>query len=381
MKYYETTYEEYIQTSTANNVHPELDGIIHALPKSLDQFQNLILYGPCGSGKYTQALKIIEKYSPSKLKYDRKISVTNEKNEKKKQVVVETTNKKKNTTQQKKDINISKRQEFTYRISDIHYEVDMSLLGCNSKNLWHDIYFQIVDIISVKQNKTGIIICKNFDSIYNELLDIFYSYIKHPLDHTNTHIYFIILTENISFIPNNILNSSFVVPVKRPSKQDYCNMINSQNKPFFFQTNEKNNNIQKLMDNIDESSILNSKELFVLKKIHDVEELPCDIDFTICDKILDQIRNPSNIKMVEFRNLIYDLLVYNVNIPECIYYLITDCLQNDDLDGTSISEILQYSFTFFKYYNNNYRSIYHLESMIFFIMNKIHFKRNLENGL
>jgi len=259
MKYYETTYEEYIHTSTTNNIHPELDSIIDTLPKSLDQFQNLILYGPCGSGKYTQALKIIKKYSPSKLKYDRKISVTNEKNEKKKQTVVETTNKKKNATQ-KKDINISKRQEFTYRISDIHYEVDMSLLGCNSKNLWHDIYFQIVDIISVKQNKTGIIICKNFDSIYNELLDIFYSYIKHPLDHTNTHIYFIILTENISFIPNNILNSSFVVPVKRPSKNDYYNMINTQEKPFFFQTNVKSGNIKQLMDEIDESSILNSKE-------------------------------------------------------------------------------------------------------------------------
>ena len=83
----------------------------------------------------------------------------------------------------------------------------------------------------------------------------------------------------------------------------------------------------------------------------------------------------------KFRNLIYDLLVYNVNIPECIYYIITDCLQNGELDESSISEILQYSYTFFKYYNNNYRSIYHLESMIFFIMNKIHFKRNLVNGL
>ena len=107
MKYYETTYEEYIHTSTTNNIHPELDSIIDTLPKSLDQFQNLILYGPCGSGKYTQALKIIEKYSPSKLKYDRKISVTNEKNEKKKQTVVETTNKKKNATQKKTLLDLS----------------------------------------------------------------------------------------------------------------------------------------------------------------------------------------------------------------------------------------------------------------------------------
>ena len=375
MKYYETNFEEYIHASKTNNVHPEMDTIINTLPKSLDKFQNMILYGPSGSGKYTQALKIIEQYSPSKLKYDRKISVSNEKIEKKKQIAVETNSKKK-TTQPKKDINVSKKQEFTYRISDIHYEVDMSLLGCNSKNLWHDIYFQIVDIVSVKPNKTGIIVCKNFDCIYNELLDIFYSYIKHPLDHVNTHIYFMILTENLSFIPNNILHSSFVIPIKRPQKEYYDNMVSTQNKSFFFQTTEKGDQSKEILNSIDHSSILNAKELFMLKKIHTIEDLPCDIDFTICDKILDQMNHPEEIKLIEFRNLIYDLLVYNVNIPECIYYIITESIQSGELDECSISEILQYSYTFFKYYNNNYRSIYHLDSMIFFIMNKIHFKTN-----
>jgi Cdc6-like AAA superfamily ATPase len=379
MKYYETTFEEYIQSSKQNDLHPELNSLIHTLPKTVDKFQNLILYGPSGSGKYTQALKIIEQYSPTRLHYDRKISVSNEKTEKKKQIVVEATNnKKKSTTQAKKEINVSKKQEFTYRISDIHYEVDMSLLGCNSKNLWHDIYFQIVDIVSVKSHKTGIIVCKNFDCIYNELLDIFYSYIKHPLDHVNTHIYFIILTENISFIPTNILHSSFVIPIKRPQKEVYHNMINTQSKSFFFQTIEKGKDetVKSVLDQIDNSSILNSKELYMLKKIDSIEELPCDIDFTICDKILEQMNNPDEIKLIEFRNLIYDLLVYNVNIPECIYYIITESLQSGSLNESSISEILQYSYTFFKYYNNNYRSIYHLESMIFFIMNKTHFKIN-----
>ena len=87
MKYYETTFEEYLHASKENNLHPELDPLLSQFPKTIDQFQNLILYGPSGSGKYTQALKIIEKYSPSKLKYDRKISVSNDKMDKKKQIL------------------------------------------------------------------------------------------------------------------------------------------------------------------------------------------------------------------------------------------------------------------------------------------------------
>ena len=176
MKYYETTFEEYIQTSKTNNLHPELDVVLDTLPKSLDKFQNMILYGPSGVGKYTQALKIIERYSPSGLKYDRKISVSNEKIEKKKHIAVETNTKKK-STQSKKDINISKKQEFTYRISDIHYEVDMSLLGCNSKNLWHDIYFQIVDIVSVKPHKTGII-CVRISTVFTTSYWTFFTVIS-----------------------------------------------------------------------------------------------------------------------------------------------------------------------------------------------------------
>lgn len=393
MKYYETTFEEYLHASKENNLHPELDPLFSQFPKTIDQFQNLILYGPSGSGKYTQALKIIEKYSPSKLKYDRKIGVSNDKMDKKKQILVETVSKKKTgdgtaksaaasvaTAVSKKEINISKKQEFTYRISDIHYEIDMTLLGCNSKTIWHDIFFQIVDIVSVKPQKTGIILCKNFEATYNELLDIFYSYMKHPLEHMKIQIYFILLTESVSFIPNNILNSSCVIPVRRPSKEQYISMIESQRKHFFFSCQEDGygtNNMLACMNEIDESTVVNSKELFMLKKLKRLEDLPTDIEMTICDKIMKSMEHPNKINLVEFRNVIYELLVYNVNIPECMYYIISESIQKYNLDESSISDMLKYSYTFLKYFNNNYRSIYHLESMIFFIMNKMHFNTNM----
>ena len=37
---------------------------------------------------------------------------------------------------------------------------------------------QIMDSIIAKDNKTGIIVCKNFHCIHNELLEIFYSYMQ-----------------------------------------------------------------------------------------------------------------------------------------------------------------------------------------------------------
>ena len=129
MKYYETTFDEYVSSCEKNNLHEELN---IQLPDKIENVENLIFYGPSGIGKYTQVLKHIKKYSPTQLKYQKKITITTEK------------------------------QEYIYPISDIHYEIDMALLGCNSKTLWHEIFYQIVDIISIKETKVGFIVCKNF---------------------------------------------------------------------------------------------------------------------------------------------------------------------------------------------------------------------------
>ena len=148
MKFHETHFEEYIKENKRVNLHPKLDKIYNKFPKTINELKNVIFYGPSGVGKYTQMLKAIKGYSPSELKYEKKISLTYNK------------------------------QQYFFKISDIHYEIDMSLLGCNSKLLWHDIYQQIVDSISAKPDKTGIIVCKNFHEIHTELLENFYSYMQ-----------------------------------------------------------------------------------------------------------------------------------------------------------------------------------------------------------
>ena len=192
MKFYETHFEEYTTKTKTENLHPKLDKLFSKFPANLTNLKNLIFYGPSGVGKYSQMLHLIQKYSPTNLKYEKKISVTYNK------------------------------QQFFFKISDIHYEVDMSLLGCNSKLLWHDIYQQIADSISAKPDKAGIIVCKNYHEIHSELLDNFYSYMQKNHSPTGTiDLKFILLTEELSFIPDPILNCCEIIHVPRPTRAAY----------------------------------------------------------------------------------------------------------------------------------------------------------------
>jgi Cdc6-like AAA superfamily ATPase len=233
MKFYETHFEEYISENNRINLHPKLDKIYEKFPKTIQEFKNIIFYGASGTGKYTQMLKSIKKYSVSDLKYERKISVTYNK------------------------------QQYFFKVSDIHYEIDMSLLGCNSKLLWHEIYQQIVDIISTKIDKSGIIVCKYFHEIHSELLENFYSYMQQ--NNNLVDIKFIILTEQISFIPDNILNCCEIISIQRPTKTLYSKISKSISK------------------NIKIENIVNIKSLHT-----SINELmhPHKI---ICDKILNEI--------------------------------------------------------------------------------------------
>jgi len=380
MKYYETSFEEYTNAVDVYNLHPELLSQITQFPGNVHQFKNVILYGPSGVGKYSQALKIIKRYSPSGLKYDKKLSIANDKYEKKTKKAVSTAS----STDEKpkgkaKTVSYTKKLDFAYRISDIHYEIDMSILGCNSKNVWHEIFFQIVDIVSIKPEKVGIILCKNFHSIYNELLDVFNSYVRHPLHHYNIQIHFILLTEHIGFIPDNILQACEVIHVARPTKEAYIQMVRHQEPSVsgssFLQKSLRSNICERIKQ-IDSNSLVNTKEIYLLQNTKDVQDIPENVFDIITKNIVELILAPEKIKISELRNHLYDLLIYNVDVPECICFIFFDLVERNAIQGKSlISDTLRQIYIFFKYFNNNYRSIYHLESIVFFFIHKIHYEK------
>ena len=319
MKFYETHFEDYIVENNRVNLHPKLEKIYEKFPKSLQELKNLIFYGPNGTGKYTQMLKAIKKYSSSDLKYERKISVTYNK------------------------------QQYFFKVSDIHYEIDMSLLGCNSKLLWHEIYQQIIDIISAKNDKSGIIVCKYFHEIHSELLENFYSYMQQN-NSIGVNIKFILITEELSFIPDNILNCCEVINISRPTKTSYTkcikNKLNIKLKP------ENITNIKNLHHGYNEDLMLQYR--------------------IISNKIIQNLININELHFLKFRDIIYDIFIYNLDISDCIWYILSNLIERRLIKKEHLSKVLIKTYCFFQYYNNNYRPIYHVENYFLNLAKLIH---------
>ena len=358
MKYYETTCAEYISASKRVDMHPELSPLSNAMPVSLNKLGNMIFYGPSGVGKYTQFLRFIEKYAVSGLKTEKMTAETD-------------------------------KQKYEYHISDIHYEIDFALLGCESKRLWNECFFQIVDIISAKQSKCGIILCKNFQSIHSELLDVFYSYMQQSRT-LNIHIVFVILTEHVSFIPNRILQCCKRIPVKRPDAKLYC----SENFPTIQNTGQKNhkhflqkihplktnsggctfvkNEKDELNKGIVPENLLNMKETYSIAK---ESEPPKDVFNIVCDNIIAKMLQHETLDIISLRDNLYDILLYGLDITECLWYILYYFIESGllvDNKGEVISEIMDKIDSFLKFYNNNYRPIYHLESIFIYLIIKIY---------
>ena len=356
MKYYETKFEEYIQSEKLFSLHPELEPYKNQLPNNIRDLKNIFMYGPSGCGKYTQALSIISQYSPSQLKYYKLMNIENEK----KNIVIQ--------------------------ISDIHYEVDMDLLGCHAKILWHDIFFQIVDIITSTSNKNGIILCKNFHKIHTELLEIFYNYIHHFSKQHSIHINFFFISEQISHVPSCITSQCQILSITRPDQIRYNDIIKN-NVIHHEQYNMGNGFLPKLVlqnnasltnkptntsrhaseyCNIDTHSIHNIKELKWIP-YNDMNEYPTNLFEKCFSHFVEYSQDINKINFLQLRELLYDLLTYDIDIYDFLFQYTNHV--SALLSKEQISSILTKIYTSLKYYNNNYRPIYHLENMVLYIIN------------
>jgi hypothetical protein len=78
-----------------------------------------------------------------------------------------------------------------------------------------------------------------------------------------------------------------------------------------------------------------------------------------------------NMKFLKFRDLLYDIFIYNLDITDCIWYILTNLIELKKIKKQNMSNILLKTYSFLKYYNNNYRPIYHLESYLFYLISII----------
>ena len=189
--------------------------------------------------------------------------------------------------------------------------------------------------------------CKNFQEIHSELLEVVYSYMQ-TIQFENLNIKFILITEDLSFIPDNIINNCNIIQLERPSKSNYIK-------------NFKNKNIKDIKDINSISNIKNLKS-----QIQHIEP-----DKIICDTIIKELLNFEKLDYIYFRELLYDVFIYNINLFESVWYILYSLVKLNKINEKNINNILEKTYKFFQYYNNNYRPIYHLESYLLYLIIEI----------
>ena len=332
MKFFESHFTDYVNKVNEYSLHPIIKKTFSSFPPNIQTLPSMIMHGPSGVGKYSHALYMISRYSPSQLKYEKRIAVAYNK------------------------------ETFFLKISDCHFEVDMSLLGCNSKHLWNEIYNQIQDIVSSRPQTTAFIMCKNFHKIHSELLETFYSYM---LSSENVSLKFIILSDHVSWLPDNILHRCKLVPFKRPTYTAYNKCL-------------KPTTIPNATDLIKPTPVrLTSK--FRLDTISNIKALKSNITElsqpheNICNYIVGIIISPTNeLKYDALRECLYDLLTYDINIQECVWFILRRLIAQGLLLPEMMNDIMIQTYIFLQYFNNNYRPIYHLENFVLLLVCKIH---------
>ena len=79
--------------------------------------------------------------------------------------------------------------------------------------------------------------------------------------------------------------------------------------------------------------------------------------------------------IILLRDNLYDILLYGLDVTECLWYILYHFVETDvfvDESGKILYEIMDKMNAFLKYYNNNYRPIYHLESIFIYLITKIY---------
>lgn len=285
--YKDLSFHKYVEPLIQSNIIDKQKNVKEEILKNIKlKDNNYIFYSINGSGKYSYVLKLLYDISPSKLNYDKKMSI------------------------------VFNGCDYYLRMSDVHCEIDMSILGCNAKNLWSIMCNQIIDIKDSRKT-LKYIVCKNFDKVHPELLDLLYFYLKNI---NKNNIWCIFITESISFINTDLLDicKSYHICTK---------MITNKNKRI---------------------DIVNRKDIkCIYKKSDKYEEI-----------LYKYIVNKSD-DFFEIRNSLYNVLIYQLDIHKILFGVVERLIQ--DKYSPKYVEIIK---NFYIYYYNNYRSIYHLEACI-----------------
>ena len=309
------SFREHINHIKQHNIHPRLDNTLDKYAsfykKKPVKNKHLILYGPNGVGKYTQMLYLLSKIDENALHTDTKVGIQ------------------------------IKNKTVHVRTSNIHCEVDMQLLGCNAKCIWYNVYNHLLDIISSSMNQIRFIVCRNFEDIHAELLDIFYFFMRNI---SSTPISFILITNSVCFIPKQILQLSESIQFKRPNNTHYK----------FFQSKTK----------------WKPNEINNIQYVHDSYILQGPTHRTLANRIIPLMKD-RQCSFISLREAIYDLFTYHINIHNVLLYIIQELKRDEYIHDGNEDTIVSLLESFYEKYYNNYRAIFHVEKLLLEIIQQI----------
>ena len=200
-------------------------------------------------------------------------------------------------------------EDHSFVTSDVHIEIDFELIGVIEYGLFFEFFKHIKENMIL--NKTHMyVVCLHFEKITKDLSDVFFNFLD------NSFIHFIFLTTQVSFLPRSILKKSVLKRFK------------TQDKSLYHETYKERVN-----------------------------------------KIISYIMTDSEESLFVWRESIYSLLVWNDSIHNAFSYLIFELIRCNYIDETQMNELFPKYYEIVHLYNNNYRSIYHLEHFIVYLRN------------
>ena len=180
--------ERAVECARRSPLHPKLLAYFDTFPTQLGDMPSLILSGPPGAGKRTLALIAVAGFSPSGLRYEKKLSVMPE-----------------------------GRVSYdppSIPISDVHFEVDMALPCCGGRGTWPAVHKAITAAVEIRKDKKAIVLCKGFHQADVELLKVFSTFMSMRTDRADLR--YIILTEHLSAVPADVQDRCRRVAVAGP---------------------------------------------------------------------------------------------------------------------------------------------------------------------
>jgi hypothetical protein len=82
-------------------------------------------------------------------------------------------------------------------------------------------------------------------------------------------------------------------------------------------------------------------------------------------KMLCSQEKSKDIDIKKFRDQIYDILIYNLDALDCVWHIFSHFIKENYFKEKELEIVMRNISLFITRYGNNYRAIFHIESVIF----------------